>query len=539
VRNQEKMRISSFQIFNIANKGIADANQAIVHTQEQLSSGMRVLRPSDDPVASTKIMQLTNDIANIGQYRKNIDIAENNLTLEESSLKSANNLLLRMRELAVQAGNTATLSPSEYKALAAEVDARLDEMVNLLNSQNANGDYIFGGYKSRREPFVGSAASGFQYQGDEGQLYIKVANNTTVAASDSGKAIFVDIESAKNTIHTYASPANRSDPPVKVSVGLVTDQEVYDEFYPQDMVVTFNADSSIVPAGKNFTVTERSSGRVIVANQAYVPGSDIEVNGVRFQISGQPVSGQPAVAATRAFGADSAVSFPIDFTPPANESFVMRVGGRSETFVLDGPVNNSTDLANILNSAGNGNAARLAALGISVDNSGIRVNSGVNFSILNGSANIDAVTGLNTTVGTTSTDGTMETAGDRVFIDSSNKQDVLTTLARFSQGMKDYDGTDESRIELEKIVGTTLDNLKNAQTSILDITSKLGARYNTLESTRELHLDSEIVMKEVLSELRDIDYAEAATRLSAQSLVLQAAQSSFVRVSQLNLFAQL
>jgi len=68
------MRISSLQIFNIANKGIADANESMIHTQAQLSSGVRVLNPSDDPVASTKIMQLTNDIANISQYRRNIDI---------------------------------------------------------------------------------------------------------------------------------------------------------------------------------------------------------------------------------------------------------------------------------------------------------------------------------------------------------------------------------------------------------------------------------------------------------------------------------
>lgn len=533
------MRISSFQIFNIANKGIADANQAMVKTQEQLSSGVRVLNPSDDPVASTKIMQLTNDIANIGQYRKNIDIAENNLVLEESSLKSVNNLLQRIQELGVQAGNTATLSTSEYKALASEVDARLDELVNLLNSQNANGDYIFAGYKSREEPFYGTAASGFRYRGDEGQQFLKVANNTTIAASDSGKELFVDVESASNTIHTYASPANRSDPPVTISVGLVTDQETYDAFYPEDMVVTFNADNQVIPAAKNFTITERSTGRVVVANQVYQPGTDIDVNGVSFRISGQPVSGTPAVPATRPFGTDGIVAFPANFTPPADETFTIRVAGRTETLVLDGVINNSTDLANILNNAGNGNAAKLAALGITVDNTGFSSPSGVNFTLANGSGAVDAVMGLNTVGGTSSNNGVVGGAGDRLFIDSSRKQDILTTLARFSTGMKAYDGSDESREMLEGVVASTLDNLKNAQTSILDVMSKLGARFNTLDSVRDLHLDSELVMKDVLAQLRDVDYAEAATRLSAQSMVLQAAQSSFIRVSQLTLFSQL
>ncbi|TVZ38544.1 flagellar hook-associated protein 3 FlgL [Alteromonadaceae bacterium 2753L.S.0a.02] len=533
------MRISSLQIFNIANKGIADANEAMIHTQEQLSTGVRVLNPSDDPVASTKIMQLSTDLSNIQQYRKNIDLAENNLVLEESNLKSISNLLQRIQELAVQAGNTATLSTNEYAALASEVDARLDELVNLLNSQNSNGDFIFGGYKSKNAPFVGSAATGFRYLGDEGQQFIKVANNTTIPSSDSGKEIFVDVASAKNTVHTYTSEANRSVPPIDVSVGQVIDQELFDEFYPEDMVVTFNADNQITPAAKNYTITERSTGRIIVANQPYIEGDNIDVNGVRFRIIGNPVSGDPAVPATRLFGADGATTFGVDFTPPADQTFDIRVGGRTETLVLDGPINNTGDLSNILNSVGNGNAAKLAALGVTVDSTGFRVPAGINFSLLNGNGVVDGVLGLNTTSGTTSADGIMGRPGDRVFIDASNKQDVLTTLARFSTGMKDYDGTEESREILEETIASSIDNLKNAQTSILDITAKLGARFNTLDSTRELHLDSEVVMKDVLAELRDVDYAEAATRLSAQSMILQAAQSSFIRVSQLNLFSQL
>lgn len=421
------MRISSIQIFNIANKGMADANQALVHTQEQLSTGLRVLTPADDPVASTKIMQLTTELSTIEQYEKNIDIAQNNLVLEEASLSSVSNLMQRMQELAVQAGNTATLSENEYKALASEVDARLDELTNILNTQNANGDYIFGGYKSLAPPFSGSADSGFDYVGDEGQQFIQIANNTTIASSDSGKEIFVDIESAKNTIVTSASSANKSDPPVAISVGQVTDQELYDEFYPQDMVVTFNPDSNVLPAAKNYTITERTSGRIIAADQLYNAGEEIVVNGVSFTITGNPISGTASPAAP----------------------------------------------------------------------------------------------------------------GDRLFIDSSNKQNVLDSLSRFSSMMKTYDGTEESRTILEETVATTLDNFKNVQTSVLNVVSKLGARFNTLDSTRGLHLDSTLIMKDVLSNLRDVDYAEAATQLSAESMVLQAAQSAFVRVSQLTLFSRL
>ncbi len=419
------MRISSTQIFNIANNSIADANQALIKTQEQLSTGRRVLTPSDDPVATTKILSITRELSDVEQYQRNIDTAKNNLVLEETLLDGVTNVILRMQELAIQAGNTATLSENEYISLANEVDARLDELTNLVNSQNSNGDYIFGGYKSKEAPFSGNINSGFRYDGDEGQKFIKVARNTTVAASDSGKKIFVDIDSAQNTFNTAASVSNRAVPPAIISIGNVIDQDAYDEFYPEDIIITFNEDSNIVPAGKNFTARERSTGRVISADQVYSPGTEIQLEGISFRIGGNPTSGIPG------------------------------------------------------------------------------------------------------------------TPGDQFFVQSTKKQDILTTVARFSEAMKSYDGSNDSRDSISKIVAATIANISNAQTSVLETVSTLGARYNTLDSTEALHLDTKLVSQELLSLLRDVNYSEAATKLSAQSLVLEAAQAAFIRVSRLTLFSQL
>lgn len=529
------MRISSLQIFNIANDSMAKTNQDLVKTQEQLSSGKRVNRPSDDPVAATKIMSLSAELASLDQFNKNIDIANNNLTLEETTLNGVNNIILRIQELTIQAGNTATLSPNEYKSIAAEVDARLDEMQNLLNSKNANGDYIFGGYKSTQPPFQGSANNGFTYHGDEGQHFIKISRNTTIAASDSGKDLFVDIQSENHTVHTYASPKNQSNPPVQISVGQVMDQADYNDFYPEDMVITFNADNALSPPGKNFTVTERSTGRVVIGNERYTAGQPIEVNGVSFRISGTPVSGDPATSATRHFGADSALTYPQTFAAP-NNTLRVNVAGRTETLTLSGTVNNTTELATMINA---NNAGALNALGLVVDDTGFSMPTGVNFRISGGSAITDTALGLNTVLGTSSSDGVLAAPGDRLFVDSTDKQDILTTLARFSEAMKGFDGSNEGRDELSEIIASTISNLGHAQTSVLEVTAKIGGRINTLESTTTLHLDAQLVTQTVLSDLRDIDYAEAATRLSTQSLILQAAQSSFIRVSQLSLVNQL
>lgn len=533
------MRISTNEIFNVANRGIGDANVAMVKTQQQLSTGLRVLTPADDPVAATKIMQLNESLGRISQFNKNINTAENDLQLEETTLNGVLNLVQRMQEISVQAGNTAILTPQDYKALASEVDARLDELLNLVNTRNANGDFIFSGYKGSTQPFVRLGEGQFEYRGDEGQRQVKVSESVKIPVSDNGKALFMDVSSVKPTLRTSINSANVGVPPIAVSVGQVIDQVAFDAFYPKDMVVTFNADTTLTPAAKNYTVTERGSGRVLLANQPYVSGASIEVKGAVFSIVGEPASGVPAVAASRNFGTDFAVAFPYDFTAPADETFSINLGGRVETFVLDGNVTNTTDLAAILNSGVNGNGARLAALGMTVTATGFNAANGASFVIENGSAAVSGVMGLDTIFGSVAVNGVAAKGGDQVFIDSVDNQDLLLTLARLSNAMKTVGSGADSKLLLKNVVDATLTNLGNAQTTLLETTSKLGARFNTIESTRELHLDTELVGKQVLSELQDLDYAEAASRLSKQELILQAAQSAFVRISKLSLFDRL
>ena len=138
-----------------------------------------------------------------------------------------------------------------------------------------------------------------------------MANNTFIPATDSGKSAFVDVPSSANTINTYVSPSNKSDPPLKIGVGRVVDQKVYDDFYPEDIVITFNADGNVVPQGKNFTATEKSTGRVLLSNQPYTPGGD-NPGGCGGKISGNPVSGVAPVPATQAFGS-ALPTGPFDF----------------------------------------------------------------------------------------------------------------------------------------------------------------------------------------------------------------------------------
>jgi len=405
------MRISTNQIYNVANTSMLDAQSAINKTQQQISTGREVLTPADDPVAATKIMQLNQVLSEGKQFQKNIDLAENKLSLEEVGLQSITNLLQRVRELTVAAGNTATLSPAEYNSLAVEIDVRIDEALGLMNSQTANGEYVFAGFKGQDKPFVADGGGGFSYVGDEGQQKIQVSTGSTIAVSDSGKALFVDVTSSQSRISTSALSTNTSNPAITIDAGEVFDQDIYDDFYPQDMLVTFSNGPAF-----NYTITEPTSGKIIVPATSYTSGQNIEVNGARFRMVGTPVN------------------------------------------------------------------------------------------------------------------------GDGFRIDSSNTQSILSTMAELSKTFKDNDGSAASKAEMARVVANSLGNFDNAITNVSRVQAEIGARQNTLSSTKGQHMDADIFNQEVLSDLQDVDFSEAATRLQMQSFILQAAQQSFVKVSGLSLF---
>jgi flagellar hook-associated protein 3 FlgL len=113
---------------------------------------------------------------------------------------------------------------------------------------------------------------------------VRIDASVTIATTENGKQIFQDVASERNTFYTAAGKSNQASPPAQISAGMVTDQELYDAFYPEDLLITFNTPT-------DYTVTEKSSGRVLLANAAYKSNSPISINGVQFDITGDPVVG--------------------------------------------------------------------------------------------------------------------------------------------------------------------------------------------------------------------------------------------------------
>jgi len=163
-------------------------------TQQQISLGKSFLKPSDDPAGAVQLLDINQSISRLDQFQSNLDFSKNRLSLSESTLQGVTESFHRVRELAVQGFNDSN-TPADKVSIAAEMFQRLDEVLALANTKDANGDYLYAGFKTQTQPFSGSASSGsFTYQGDQGQRLLQVGESRTIADGNSGADIFFNLQ---------------------------------------------------------------------------------------------------------------------------------------------------------------------------------------------------------------------------------------------------------------------------------------------------------------------------------------------------------
>ena len=179
------MRISTAQIFQQSVDAMLTQQRQLSETELQVASGKRILRPSDDPSAAVRVLDLSEAQQRLAQYQRNADAAIARLDQEESALLSIENLLQRVRELAVQGAND-TLSVDDRQAIATEVREHMQSFLELANSRDASGEYLFAGYQSLTEPMTHNGTGTFSYTGDTGQRTLKIGDTREVAIGDPG-----------------------------------------------------------------------------------------------------------------------------------------------------------------------------------------------------------------------------------------------------------------------------------------------------------------------------------------------------------------
>jgi flagellar hook-associated protein 3 FlgL len=182
------MRISTQQIFEIGTTRLVDLQSRLQKTQEQIASGRRILSPSDDPVAATRVLDVTQSQTINKQYGVNRQYATNALSQTEVTLGSVTELLQDVRESIFAAGN-GILNDAQRANIATELSGRLQGLLGLANTRDPAGNYLFSGFQSNTQPFVQSV-TGATYQGDLGQQKIQVDASRQLAINTPGSVVF-------------------------------------------------------------------------------------------------------------------------------------------------------------------------------------------------------------------------------------------------------------------------------------------------------------------------------------------------------------
>jgi flagellar hook-associated protein 3 FlgL len=126
--------------------------------------------------------------------------------------------------------------------------------------------------------------------------------------------------------------------------------------------------------------------------------------------------------------------------------------------------------------------------------------------------------------------------GDTFAIDSTGKQSIMTTIGLLVEGLNTLTDSPTDLATLAQLIDDSLANITAAENNLAQIWATVGARQNTVDNVRNLQEGIDVVSQKVISELRDLDYAEAISRLSMETFTLEAAQQSFSRVNSLSLF---
>ncbi|OUS16790.1 flagellar hook-associated protein 3 [Gammaproteobacteria bacterium 50_400_T64] len=397
------MTISTAQIFRLGVNAILEQQESLTRTQQQIASGRRIQKPSDDPSGAVKVLDIEEQIAVTDQHLRNDGFARTELFLEEGAMQGAVNVLQRVRELMIQANND-TQSEATRGTIATEMRARVDELLALANTRNASGDYLFAGFNLDTQPFSSSGGV-VTYHGDQGQRRIQVGPSSLIPVSDSGTDVFERIKTGNGALTVSTATANSGS-------GLIKSLSQSSGFTRDVYTLSFSQASATAP------VTYAMNGAVtgLVASGNYVPGDSISFNSIELVIEGEPAN------------------------------------------------------------------------------------------------------------------------GDVFTVSPAAQQDIFATLATIASALEGPSTEAADNAKFHNAMGEGLNNIDRALDNFLRVRSNIGSRLNNLDSQSEVNENFLLRMREARSDVQDLDFAEAISRLSAQSTSLEAAQKVFIEVQGLSLF---
>ncbi len=183
------MRIADKMNYDQVKHNLSKNRSEMAELQNQAATQKRVNKPSDDPVAATRVLAARTDIAGGRQFIKNINAAKSFLEYSEQSLGELADALIRAKELAISQANDASANQRSREVTATEVEQLLSQAVQIGN-RKLGDRFLFGGFKTTFAPFDPRG----NYSGDDGEMRITIDKKASVAMNVPGSQVFLGID---------------------------------------------------------------------------------------------------------------------------------------------------------------------------------------------------------------------------------------------------------------------------------------------------------------------------------------------------------
>ena len=290
------MRIATANTFDNTVSTLMSRQLQLQKSQTQLTSGKRISQASDDPTGAAQAERSRAEVSRIDADNRALQASQNAMTLAESGLGDATDILQQIRETLVQAGD-GSYTDTERQALGNKVQDLRNQLFTIANRTDGSGNYLFAGQGSGGAPFV-DQNGGVKYLGVAGTNQTGVFSGYPL--SIDGRLAFEQANSGNGSFVTGAgSNANTGDAPQAwIDGGNLIDPKA---LTGHGYTIQINGSAPT----QSYVVTDDSTGNV-VGSDSYSSGHAIQFDGMSMSISGSPVDGdqftvQPSAANLRVF----------------------------------------------------------------------------------------------------------------------------------------------------------------------------------------------------------------------------------------------
>ncbi len=502
------MRVSSKMLHTAAVNALLNRQKSIGKAQNQLATGRRILSPADDPSGSTRILNLKKSVQVKEQYLVNIGTARQYSGFEEQTLSAVQNAIQRIRELAIQGNNDSQTAVSR-KTIASEVKQQLESLLASANTRNANGEYIFSGFKGNTQPFSRDASGAYVYSGDQGQRLLQITEGRQIATGNSGSEVFLQLKNG-NGIFTARDNASNAgtgviDPGSVINSSLV-DGDSYNITFANTTTATgtltfndaigVNDDLSYtlnINGINVYSVAESGTPIASLTDLANQINLSVGTTNVRAIVTG----GALQLANTSPNAGDIVINESLSgFTPGDGDAL-------------------TGYFASNLTEANNSNTITLAQ-------------SGANYYLVEDSAGNIEASGAYQEGGAISFNGLQTNIkgsvdnGDIFTVSPSTNQSLFQTVQNLVDALEGGASGPTSLTNFHNTVSQFLTDIDQATDNITNIRASLGGRLNVLDSEENSNTDLILELRQTVSVIEDLDYTEAISSLNFQLTGLEA-----------------